>query len=89
MSHPVLGPLAEISMRPEGIIPMSKVKFPASFSHCHAFVTEINVEFDVYSDTSGLEYWLYEEDSRWGTKGELYQVVYAPRRQRFPPNTIC
>ena len=84
-----LGPLHEIALRPDGVIPMSAVKFSSFFDHCHALVSEINISFDVYRDTSGLEYWLHEEDSRWGKKGDLYQIVYGRKRQPLPPRTFC
>lgn len=88
-SNPTLGPLAEIILRPGGVIPMGAVKFPKLFTHCHNSLTEINISFDVYSDTSGLEYWLHKEDSQWGHRGDLYMIVYGPRRRSYPPNTIC
>jgi hypothetical protein len=87
--NPVLGPLDEIAVRPDGVLPMAAVKFPRPFTHCHASVSEINISFDVYSDRLGLEYWLHEEDSKLGKKGELYQIVYGPSRRPYPPNTIC
>ena len=83
------GLLAQIILRPDAIIPMAVVKFPSRFSHCHTFLSEFNTSFDVYSDTSGLEYWLYEQDSKWGKKGDLFQIVYGPKRKAFLPNTIC
>jgi hypothetical protein len=89
VSNPRLGPLAEIALSPDGVIRMGAVKFPKSFDHCHASVSEINISFDVYSDTSGLEYWLHEEDSKSGKKGDLYQIVYGPKRRAYPPNTFC
>jgi hypothetical protein len=87
--NPVVGPLAEIIVRPDGVIPMGAVKFPPLFTHCHEGVTEIDIDFDVYSDRFGLEYWLYEEDSKWGKKADLYRIVYGPRRRPYPPDTIC
>ena len=87
--NPVLGTLAEVTVRPDGVIPMGTVKFPPAFTHCHSSVSEINISFDVYSDRFGLEYWLHEEDSKWGKKGDLYQIVYGPSRLPYPPNTIC
>jgi hypothetical protein len=86
---PRLGPLYEIIIRPDGVIPMSAVKFSPSFDHCHTSVSEINISFDVYSDRFGLEYWLHEEDSKWGKKGDLYRIVYGSHRQPLPPNTFC
>jgi len=79
----------EIALRPDGVIPMSAVKYSPRFDHCHMWVSEINIWFDVYSDTSGLEYWLHEDNSQWGSKGDLYQIVYGPRRGPLPPNTFC
>jgi hypothetical protein len=87
--NPTLGPLAEITLRPDAIIPMAAVKIPRRFAHCHSSLSEFNISFDVYSDTSGLEYWLHEEDSKWGKKGDLFQIVYGPKRKPFSPNTIC
>jgi hypothetical protein len=83
-----LGPLAEIMIRPDGVIPMGAVKFPASFTHCHTMVSEINISFDVYSDTFGLQYWLHEEDSQWGKKGDLYGIVYGPSRRPYPTTLV-
>ena len=86
--RPDLGSLAKIIVRPDGFVPMGSVKFSASFAHCHASLSEINISFDVYTDTFGLEYWLHQETSRWGTKGDLYQIVYGPKRRSYPPNTV-
>ena len=86
---PSLGPLAGIIMKPEAVIQMGAVEFPAAFDHCHAGVSELNITFDVYRDTFGLEYWLHEEDSKWGKKGDLFQVVYGPTRRPYPPHSVC
>lgn len=85
----IFGPLYEIVLRPDGVIPMAAVKFSTRFTHCHALVSEINISFDVWSDTSGLQYWLYPDDSKWGKKGDLYQIVYGPKRRPLPPGTFC
>jgi hypothetical protein len=87
--NPTLGALYQITIRPDAIIPMSAVKFSPSFDHCHVSVSEINISFDVYSDRFGLEYWLHEEDSKLGKKGDLYCIVYGSHRRRLPLNTIC
>jgi hypothetical protein len=87
-NHP-LGSLAEIGVRPESVISMRDVKFPKEFVHCHALVSEMNVPFDVYSDRFGLEYWLHEEDSKWGKKGDLFRIVYGPTNRDFTPKAIC
>ena len=89
VSNPTLGALAEITLKPDGVIRMAAVKFHSSFDHCHTFVSEINISFDVYEDTSGLQYWLHESDSQFGKKGDLYQIVYGRRRRAFPPYAFC
>jgi len=89
LSNPTLGALAEIILTPDGVIPMAALKFPPRFAHCHSFLSEINMSFDVYSDTSGLEYWLYPEDSELRKRGDLFQIVYGPKRKPFQPNAIC
>jgi hypothetical protein len=83
------GPVAEIILRPDGVIPMAAGNFPPRFVHCHSSLSEFNISFDVYSDTSGLQYWLQGEDSKWGKKGDLFRIVYGPKRRPLPPNTIC
>ena len=87
--NPTLGPVYQIIVRPDGVIPMGAVRFSTAFTHCHSSESEINISFDVYGDKFGLEYWLHEEDSGWGKKGDLYRIVYAERRRPDPPNTIC
>jgi hypothetical protein len=87
--NPTLGPLAEIIIRPDIVIPMGAIKFPPSFALCLSSESEINISFDVFSDRFGLEYWLHEEDSKWGKKGDLYRVVYGPSKRHFNPNQIC
>jgi hypothetical protein len=87
--NPTLRPLYQIIVRPDGVIPMGAVKFSEAFTLCHDSLSEINIGFDVYSDRFGLEYWLHEEDSEWGKKGDLYGIIYGERRRPYPPNTIC
>lgn len=87
--NPTLGPLYQIIVRPDGVIPMGAVKFSAAFTHCHSSESETNISFDVYSDTFGLEYWLHQADSEWGKKGDLSRIIYGPRRRPDPPNTFC
>lgn len=81
--------LAEVILRPDGVVPMAAVKFSPRFAHCHSSLSEFNISFDVYSDPSGLQYWLHEEDSKWGKKGDLFRIVYGPKTRPSPPNTIC
>jgi hypothetical protein len=87
--NPTLGPVYQIIVKPDGVIPMGAVKFSPAFTHCHSSESEINISFDVYRDGFGLEYWLHAEDSNWGKKGDLYNIVYGELRQSDPPNTIC
>ncbi len=84
------GRLGEIEIVPDGVIPMRSVRFPATFDHClDSSKSEIGVQFDVYSDTSGLEYWLQAQSSRDGQKGDLFRIVYGRRRSRSGRNTVC
>jgi len=87
--NPTLGPLYQIIMRPDGIIPMGAVKFSSAFTHCHSSLSEINISFDVYRDRFGLEHWLHEDDSEWGKKGDLYWIVYGKGRRPDPLNMSC
>lgn len=88
-TYTTLGSVYQIIVRPGGVIPMAAVKFSSAFTHCHSIESEINITFDVYGDRFGLEYWLHEQDSEWGKKGDLYRIVYAERRRPEPPNTFC
>ena len=60
---------------------MLGVKFPAAFTHSLGSVSEVNVSCDVYSDSFGLKYWLYAEDSPVGKKGDLMEIEYGPSRR--------
>jgi len=51
--NPALRLLAEIIVTPDGVVPPGAVKFPPSFTHCHASVSEINISFDVHGDRFG------------------------------------
>ena len=83
VNNPTLGSLYDVELIPDAFIPFGAVKFPASFTHCHVSVSEINITFDVYGDTSGLEYWLHPQDHH------LVQIVYGRQRRPYPPHTIC
>ena len=80
--HPYLndriGRLASIKITPKHRVSMLGVKFPGTFTYSTGGVSEINVRCDVYSDSFGLEYWLYREDSAAGKKGDLMQIEYGP-----------
>jgi len=74
----VTGRLASIDIKPKERVSMLGVRFPAAFAHNLGSVSEINVSCDVYSDSFGLEYWVYAEDSPAGKKGDLMRIVYGP-----------
>jgi hypothetical protein len=76
----VTGRLASVSMTPKQRVSMLGVRFPAAFTHGSGNVSEGNVICDVYSDSFGLHYWLYAEDSAVGMKGDLMEIVYGPSR---------
>ena len=49
--NPTLGPLSQIIIRPDSVIPMSAVHFSPSFEHCHWSVSEINISFATFIAT--------------------------------------
>ncbi len=77
--NPTLGPLYQIALRPDGIIPMHSGSFPSAFKQHQTCLSELNICFEVYADRFGLEYWLHQADSKWGSTGDLYRVVYGPK----------
>ena len=76
----LVGRLAQISMKPKHRVSMLGVKFPANFVHGMGDVSEMNATCDIYGDSSGLEYWVYSEDSPAGKKGDLMEIVYGPSK---------
>jgi hypothetical protein len=77
----ITGRLASVNVRPKERVSMLGVKFPAAFTHSFGDVSEVNVTCDVYSDSFGLQYWMYAEDSPVGRKGDLMEIVYGPSRR--------
>ena len=77
----ITGRLASVDIRPKQRVSMRGVKFPVAFTHSLGSVSEVNVACDVYSDSFGLQYWLYAEDSAVGKKGDLMEIVYGPSRR--------
>ena len=68
----------------EAPISLLRAKFPAAFTNAFGGVSEINVSCDVYSDSFGLECWLYAEDSAAGKKGDLMRIIYGPSARAIP-----
>lgn len=77
-TNDVTGRLAQVEITPMEPISMLRVKFPAAFTHASGGMSEINVSCDVYSDSFGLQYWLYAQDSAAGKKGDLMRIIYGP-----------
>jgi len=77
----ITGRLATIAVRPKKRVSMSQVKFPALFTHASGTVSETNVSCDVYSNESGLTYWILAEDSDVGKKGDLMTIEYGPSKR--------
>jgi hypothetical protein len=77
-AHNISGRLASLELKPRKHVSMSRVKFSPAFTHSYGSVSEMNVKCDVYSDDSGLEYWIYAENSKVGKKGDLMRIVYGP-----------
>jgi hypothetical protein len=74
----ITGRLASVVVRPKQRVSMLGIKFPPEFSRSLGNVSEINVSCDVYSDSFGLQYWIYSEDWHDGKKGDLKEIVYGP-----------
>jgi hypothetical protein len=77
-AHNISGRLATLELKPRKRVSMRHVKFPPAFTHSLGSVSEINISCDVYSDDSGLEYWIYSENSYVGRKGDLMSIKYGP-----------
>jgi len=77
----IAGRLASVDIRPKQRVSMRGVKFPVAFTHSLGSVSDVNLACDVYSDSFGLQYWLYAEDSAVGKKGDLMEIVYGPSRR--------
>ena len=74
----ITGRLSSLEIVPRKRVSMRQVKYPPAFTHSYGHVSEINVSCDVYRDDSGLEYWIYSENSKVGKKGDLMSIVYGP-----------
>jgi hypothetical protein len=77
-SHDIEGRLASVDIWPKQRVSMLGVKFPAAFTHRQFIVSEINIAFDVYSDSFGLQYWIFAQNSAGGKKDDLWKIVYGP-----------
>jgi len=73
----LVGRLAEIEITPKHRLSMFGMNFPKAFVYGGGSVSEINVSCDVYSDSSGLQYWILSENSKVGKKGDLLRIVYG------------
>ena len=80
-AHDITGRLASIVIIPKVRVSMLGVKFPSTFTHGLGSMSEINVSCDVYSDSFGLQYWLYAEDSGTQKKGDLMRIEYGPSKR--------
>jgi hypothetical protein len=76
--HDIEGRLASVDIAPKQHVSMLGVRFPSAFTHRQFSVSEINLLFDVYSDSFGLQYWVYAENSTGVKKGDLWKIVYEP-----------
>ncbi|HEY7403838.1 MAG TPA: hypothetical protein VIB39_09965 [Candidatus Angelobacter sp.] len=74
----ITGRLASLDLVSRKRVSMRHVTFPAVFAHSYGSISESNLSFDVYSDGSGLEYWIHAQNSRWGKKGDLMRIIYGP-----------
>jgi hypothetical protein len=77
----VTGRLASVVVIPKHRVSMIGIRFSSAFSRSLGNVSEINVSCEVYSDSSGLQYWIYSEDWHGGKKGDLEEIVYGPSKE--------
>jgi hypothetical protein len=77
--------LSELRLTASHRISLRHLKVPGTFSYSGGGVSEINVTCDIYSDNSGLQYWVLSSDSETGRKGDLLWIVYkSPPEQSRP-----
>lgn len=72
------GTLAFIEVTPKHRVLISRSSLSKEFKHSVGTASEINLLFDVYTDSFGLEYWIYKEDSSTAKKGDLWKIKYGP-----------
>jgi len=77
-AHNIVGLLASVDLHPKQRVSMLDVKFPSTFRHGVGGVSEINVSCDIYTDSHGLQYWVYSDDSAVAKRGDLMKIVYGP-----------
>ena len=73
-------PLGIIEITPKHRVSLRHFNFPAAFSHSYGGVSEINVTCDIYTDDSGLEYWVLSGNFPSYRKGDLLMIRYGPSR---------
>ncbi len=70
--------LYSITVTPKHRLNLKDVHFSTVFSRRYGTVSEINVLCAVYSDASGMEYWIVSEPSGTYGVGDLLWVKYGP-----------
>jgi hypothetical protein len=71
-------PLGFIEITPKRRVSLQHFIFSTAFSHSYGGVSEINVTCDVYTDNSGLEYWVLSGNFPSYRKGDLLMIRYGP-----------
>jgi hypothetical protein len=69
--------LYQIEVTPKQRVSLSRTTFPSSFVHKYGAVSEINITCDVYTASSGLEYWVVSNGFPSYRKGDLFRVLYG------------
>jgi hypothetical protein len=75
-AHDIEGRLASVDIAPKQRVSMLGVKFSSAFTRRQFIVAETNLVCDVYSDSFGLQYWVYAESSTGVKKGDLWKIIY-------------
>jgi hypothetical protein len=77
----ISGTLALIEVTPKHRVRMRRAKFSTQFEHRLGAASEINLIFDIYADSFGLEYWIHKDDSAIAKRGDLWQIRYGPSQR--------
>lgn len=76
--EPYNRPLDSIKITPKRRIRFNSFRLPEGFSYSSGTVSEINIACNVYSDDSGLEYWVVARGHAGYRKGDVFMIRYGP-----------
>ena len=71
------GRVASITLRPRKRLSLKGVKFPPAFKWGGGHASHSDATWDVYSDGSGLKYYIFSNKTGEHEPGDLYQIEYG------------